>query len=131
MIVLDTNVISALLWGDVSSRLVVEVASRPVIHTTAVNLAEILYGLERRGSAALWARYTEAIFPLLSVLPFDAAAAAEYGKLRACLAGLGTPIEEADLMIASIALAHEAVLVTGNTRHFSRVPGLRLENWLE
>jgi tRNA(fMet)-specific endonuclease VapC len=34
-------------------------------------------------------------------------------------------------MIASIALAHEAVLVTGNTRHFSRVPGLRLENWLE
>ena len=34
-------------------------------------------------------------------------------------------------MIASIALRHNMTLVTGNTRHFSRVPGLRVENWLE
>ena len=131
MSILDTNIISALLWDAVPPRLSIEVASHSVIHTTAVNVAEILYGLERRKSDSLWERYNTRIFPLLTVLPFDDAAARQYGPLRAHLAELGTPIEEADLMVASIALARAATLVTGNTRHFARVPGLRLENWLK
>jgi tRNA(fMet)-specific endonuclease VapC len=62
-------------------------------------------------------------------LPFDDAAAEAYGRLRAELARRGTPIGPNDLMIAAIALAHDLTLVTHNTAEFSRVSGLRLEDW--
>jgi tRNA(fMet)-specific endonuclease VapC len=62
-------------------------------------------------------------------LPFDDRAAEEYGKLRAHLMALGSPIGPNDLMIASIALANQLTLVTHNTTEFSRVPGLVLEDW--
>ena len=67
----------------------------------------------------------------LAVLPFDADAAREYGGLRARLEAEGTPIGNADTQIVSIALAHDLVVVTGNVRHFQRVPELEVENWLE
>ena len=62
-------------------------------------------------------------------LPFDDAAAEEYGKVRAHLASLGTPIGPHDLMIAAIALANGLSVVTNNTSEFSRVPGLSIEDW--
>jgi tRNA(fMet)-specific endonuclease VapC len=62
-------------------------------------------------------------------LPFDDRAAEEYGTVRAHLAALGTPIGPNDLMIASIALANKLTLVTHNTVEFSRVPGLKVEDW--
>lgn len=65
-----------------------------------------------------------------AVLPFDAAAAETYGSLRAGLEASGRRLAEPDLRIASIALARDAVLVTGNERHFRRVNGLAVENWL-
>lgn len=62
-------------------------------------------------------------------LPFDDEAAELYGENRHHLALLGTPIGPNDMMIASIALANHLILVTHNTREFSRVPGLKLEDW--
>lgn len=62
-------------------------------------------------------------------LPFDDAAAEEYGRIRAELTAAGTPIGPNDLMIASIALANQLTLVTSNTAEFGRVPGLQIENW--
>ncbi len=65
------------------------------------------------------------------VLPFDEEAAEEYGRLGAHLEAQGTPIGEADTQIAAIALANDLTVVTGNVRHFERVPGLNVENWLD
>jgi len=62
-------------------------------------------------------------------LPFDDLAAEEYGKARAHLAKLGTPIGPNDLLIASIGLATGATIVAHNTAEFSRVPGLKVEDW--
>jgi len=62
-------------------------------------------------------------------LPFDDAAADTCGRVRAHLAAAGTPIGPYDLQIAAIALANNLILVTHNTREFSRVPGLALEDW--
>ncbi len=62
-------------------------------------------------------------------LPFDDNAAHEYGRIRAHLASLGTPIGPNDLMIASIALANNLTLITHNTAEFSRIPALQLEDW--
>lgn len=62
-------------------------------------------------------------------LPFDDAAALAYGRIRARLEQSGRPIGGNDLMIAAIALANDLTLVTHNTREFSRVSELRLEDW--
>jgi tRNA(fMet)-specific endonuclease VapC len=62
-------------------------------------------------------------------LPFDDAAATEYGTLRAHLERHGTPISANDMLIAAIALANNLILVTHNTAEFSRVPGLKIEDW--
>jgi tRNA(fMet)-specific endonuclease VapC len=62
-------------------------------------------------------------------VPFDDRAGEEYAKVRADLAAKGTPIGPNDLLIAAIALANGLTLVTHNTTEFSRVLGLRLEDW--
>jgi tRNA(fMet)-specific endonuclease VapC len=62
-------------------------------------------------------------------LPFNDQAADQYGRLRAHLASQGTPIGPNDMLVAAIALANGLTLVTHNTREFSRVPGLTLEDW--
>ncbi len=72
----------------------------------------------------------EVLIPSLRVLPFDTKAAKQFGALKAMLAGQGTPLADADLQIASIALTEGHELVTGNLRHFSRVPGLRINTAL-
>lgn len=60
---------------------------------------------------------------------FDDSAAEAYGRIRSELEKRGTPIGGDDLLIAAIAIANNATLVTNNTREFSRVPGLRWESW--
>lgn len=72
----------------------------------------------------------EFLHPFVS-LPFDDVAALIYGRIRAELAALGTPIGPNDLMIAAIALANSLTLVTHNTREFSRIDGLQFEDWEE
>ena len=97
----------------------------------SVVVGELIYGAERSGPTHRvnnLGRVQQLRRQFLS-LPFEDLAAEEYGKLRAHLAGLGTPIGPNDLMIAAIALANGLTLVTNNTSEFSRVPGLALEDW--
>ncbi len=91
-----------------------------------------MYGAHRLGerAAELVGRIEETLLPNLAVLPFDAPAARRYGELRVELERRGTPIGDADMRIAAIALANALVVVTGNVRHFERVSGLSVENWL-
>ena len=65
----------------------------------------------------------------LEVAPFDAAAAEVFGSVRAWLAAQGTPIGPYDTQIAAHAMTLGITLVSNNTRGYSRVPGLRVENW--
>ena len=71
---------------------------------------------------------TQFVAPL-EIAPYDDTAAQCYGDLRACLERQGTPIGSLDMLIAAHALALNCVLVTNNEKEFSRVPGLRMENW--
>ncbi|MCK6579909.1 MAG: PIN domain-containing protein [Anaerolineae bacterium] len=64
-----------------------------------------------------------------AALPFDDAAASHYAVLRAALESRGTPIVPLDMQIAAIALANSLILVTHNTQEFSRIAGLRTEDW--
>ncbi|MEH1963301.1 MAG: PIN domain-containing protein [Nostoc sp.] len=62
-------------------------------------------------------------------LPLDDISALNAGRIRAQLANLGIPIGYNDLLIASIALSHDLILVTHNTKEFVRVEGLKIEDW--
>ena len=65
------------------------------------------------------------------VAPFDEPAARAYAEMRVELESIGQRLDDPDLRIAAICVArHDLTLVTGNGRHFERVPGLRVENWL-
>ena len=91
-----------------------------------------MYGARRSSrTEALLERIENSLLPDLPVLPFDASAARRYGEVRAALEESGTPIGDADMRIAAIALARDLKMVTGNERHFRRVPGLEVENWME
>jgi tRNA(fMet)-specific endonuclease VapC len=97
----------------------------------SVVLGELIYGAERSGPAhrAGNLQRVDHLRQQFASIPFDDRAAEHYGKVRAYLAQLGTPIGSNDLMIAAIALANQLTLVTHNTAEFSRVPGLTLEDW--
>jgi tRNA(fMet)-specific endonuclease VapC len=97
--------------------------------TCSVVRGELLYGARRSARVDQNLERLAEFFSLLPSLPFDDAAAEHYGVVRALLVGAGTPIGGNDLLIASIALARGASVVTRNHREFHRVPGLRVETW--
>jgi tRNA(fMet)-specific endonuclease VapC len=130
---LDTNSWIEHLRRGTASKVTARLAAAPPgsVCLCSVVLAELVYGALRSGPAhqaanlALLAKLRQQFVSL----PFDDQAAEEYGKVRAHLAALGTPIGPNDLLISAIALANGMTLVTHNTTEFSRVPGLVLEDW--
>jgi len=128
----DTDVLSAVLRRDPPLALVRRLAQVPPTeqNTTAITVGELLYGAARRGNPTLTRRVRELLESALSIVPFDRRAAEVYGELRALLEREGRRLDEPDLRIAAIARSRELTLVTGNVRHFERVPELVVENWL-
>ena len=132
MYLLDTDVLSNLMKRKPSVRLQARVASVPAEaqFSSSITLGELMFGAKKKGSSRLVREVEDRVASYLPMLPFDADAARRYGDIRAELERRGTPIGDADLRIASIALARGLTVVTGNTKHFARVPDLVLENWL-
>lgn len=127
---LDTNIISDLMRnprGRAAKRLAK--VGETDICTSIVVAAELRYGCAKNGSRQLLDA-VEALLAEIEVLPFDAPADAEYGKIRAGLEAAGTPIGGNDLLIAAHARAIDAIVVTANADEFSRVRELKVENWL-
>lgn len=130
----DTDILSNLMRRAPKSSLISRLARVPPEEqfTSSVTLGELVYGALRSDRSALLLERIEAVVPGdLPVLPFDALAARRYGEVRAGLESQGTPIGDADLRIAAIALSRGLTVVTANERHFRKVPGLSVENWLE
>lgn len=100
-----------------------------MVMTSTIVAAELRYGCKKSGSPRLRAA-VEAILSELDILPFDEPASHAYGTLRAALEARGLPIGSNDMLIAAQALALDAIVATENTREFSRVDGLTVENWL-
>ena len=129
MRILDTDVCIALLrgLGHVVDRAEQEADS---LATTSVTAAELYYGAAKSREPA---RNRVLVTDLLSTLPVlepGLVAAQQFGSLKASLDRSGERLADADLFIASIALAEGALLVTGNRRHFDRIPGLHIEDWI-
>lgn len=109
----------------------VSVLLRSRVHTTLhERLARTTsYGASKAARLNLLDRALAA-FASVQVLPFDEAAARVYGPLRARLEKRGAVVAEAELRIGAIAFSRGAVLVTGHVKHFARIEGLKVENWL-
>lgn len=91
--------------------------------------AELFYGSIRSARPRENREVQEAFLDGLTSHDFDDRAVEQYARIRGALDASGTPIGAMDYLIASIALAHDLVLVTHNLREFERVPGLRIEDW--
>ncbi|MGH7134394.1 MAG: type II toxin-antitoxin system VapC family toxin [Pirellulales bacterium] len=128
---LDTNTcVNHLRLGQASNVSVRLAAAAPGdVVLCSVVVAELLYGAHRSAKKAKTLSEVRNFCGQFVSLAFDDPAAEQYGELRAHLDAAGTPIGPNDLLIASIALAHSLTLVTHNTSEFSRVPGLKLEDW--
>lgn len=99
--------------------------------TSAVVVGELYKGAFRSPAVARHLDHIEGrVLPSVSVLAYDVAAARVYGQVRAELEFVGRPLADADLQIAATALLHDLELVTGNLRHFRRVPRLRISTAL-
>ena len=134
MFLLDTDILSNLMKWSPSTALIAKLASVPPEQqfTSSIMFGELIFGAHRLGprSTVLLGQIETRLIPNLPILPFDAVAARRYGEVRALLEGQGTSLGDADLRIAAIALVRSLTVVTANTRHFRRVPGLPVENWL-
>ena len=127
---LDTNILSDLVrnpQGRIAGR--IAQVGEETIGTSIIVAAELRYGAAKKGSARLSAQL-EQVLGVLEVLPLAPPVDAIYGALRADLERIGQVIGPNDLLIAAQALALGCTLVTDNQSEFSRVQGLRLENWL-
>jgi tRNA(fMet)-specific endonuclease VapC len=104
---------------------------RREIRLCSVVQAELYYGAYKSPAAYRPANLAllASFFSQFTNLPFDDAAADVFGRIRAHLESLGTPIGPYDLQIASIALVHKLTVVTHNVAEFGRVPGLTVEDW--
>jgi tRNA(fMet)-specific endonuclease VapC len=99
--------------------------------TSAITIGELFRGAFRSATPSRHLENIETrVLPALTVLPYDVAVARVYGQVQAKLAGAGTAVADADLQIAATAIYHDLALVTGNLRHFERIPGLRLDRAL-
>ena len=127
---LDTNAWIVYFKGrQTSIRARLEETPRNQITTCSVVWAELLHGARKYENPAARHERVKRVLEPLENFDFDRAAAGHYATTRDTLEKAGMPIGLNDLLIASIALANELTVVTGNTGEFSRVPGLRVEDW--
>jgi tRNA(fMet)-specific endonuclease VapC len=96
---------------------------------SAIVMAELRYGADRSARPRFNHARLDVLVAEIPALDFDLEAAATYGRLRARLEKAGTPIGPNDSLIASQALARGLVVVTDNVGEFTRVKGLKVENW--
>jgi len=95
---------------------------------SAITYAELRFGLEKKGSEKLQ-NEVNAILGKLSIIDFNSSQSEIYGKLRLKLENSGRPLGDMDILIASAALSIGAILVSHNVKHFSKIPGIKIEDW--
>ncbi len=133
MFLFDTDTITNIVKPRPSQNLLAKLAnvSKNQQYVSTITISEIVYGAEKSQRPEYHLNNLQSILlPAVNVVGFDTKAAYVCGRIRAELEKRGTPLDLADLEIASIAIANNLTLITNNVRHFKRVPLLKFENWL-
>ncbi len=128
---LDTNICIYFLKGTHSSVKNLLMEKHPDdIRICSIVRAELLYGAEKSAKQKENLRIVEDFLLPFSIVPFGEKESTAYAKIRARLEKTGSPIGPNDLLIAATVQAHEGCLVSNNLHEFSRIEGLRIENWV-
>jgi len=133
MYLFDTDTISNVLKKRPSPRLIKKLKK---LHPkeqfiSTITLSEIVYGAYKSHRPDFHIQNLKSVLlPAINIVGFDSKSAYVCGKVRASLEKKGLPVPWADLQIASITIANEFTLIAGNLKHFNRIPGLTVENWL-
>ena len=133
MYLFDTDTLSNVTKSRPSSQLLEKLGELPKAfqYTSAINIGEIYYGANRSlKKDTILKAFEKSVFPNINILPFDGDSGRVFGRLKAELGQNGIGCSEPDLRIAAVAIQHNLILITGNTKHFNNIPGLRFENWI-
>lgn len=133
MFLFDTDTITNIVKPRPSDKLLkkLEKISKNQQYVSTITISEIVYSAEKSQCTEFHLNNLETILlPAVNIIGFDTKAAYVCGRIRAELEKRGTPLDLANLEIASIAIANNLTLLSNNVRHFERVPLLRYENWL-
>jgi len=114
--------------SDAIRRKLPTVPARDIVVCSIVR-SELAYGAARSQTPVESAQKQQRFLQPYATLPFDDAAAHEFGRIRAALEAAGTPIGPYDMQIAAIALVHNLIVITHNVREFERIAGLHIEDW--
>jgi len=133
MYLFDTDALSNIVKRNPSQILLEKLGTLPkeLQYTSSINIGEIYYGANRSSRKdQIINAFEERVFPNVHIVGFDEMSGKLFGELKAELEKQGIVCSEPDLRIASIAIQHDFILITGNTKHFQKIPGLSIENWI-
>lgn len=133
MYLFDTDAITNILKKNPSAKLVENISKlrREDQFISTITIGEIVYGSFKSNKPQYHLNNLKNILlPAVNILSFDSQAAFIYGKIRAELENSGDIISHADVQIASIAIANNLTLITGNIKHFIKIHQLKIEDWI-
>ena len=134
MYLLDTNILSELIKRHPNPQLLARLSSEPAstLFTSSICIMELRYGSTlREDFEPFWQKVVQEIISRVNPVAVGEKEALVAGDILADLRKSGQTIGLEDVLIAASALTHQFSVVTGNVRHFSRIAGLQVENWLE
>ena len=127
--ILDTDICIYWLKGDDSIEKKIVQVGFSNICITVITECELFYGAFKSAKKEKNLSVIGELKSKINMLHTVEGVSPIYGKLKSELGNKGQTIDDADLLIASIALSNNAILVTNNISHFKRIPGLKIENW--
>jgi len=134
MYLLDTNILSELVKKRPNPQLLSQLRSKSALtlFTSCICIMELRFGSALRDDfAEFWEKINKEIISRVKFLPIGEKEAVVSGDILADLRKTGQPIGLEDVLIAASALTNQCTIVTANTRHFSRIKALKVENWRE
>jgi len=128
--ILDTNICVRFLRGEESVvRRLLDADENDDLRIPAMVEGELFYGVEKSERRDENREKVKALLAFLPVCHADDETMEKFGELKAKAEAAGRRVDDADVIIAATAMRHGALLVAGNTRHFSRFDGLEIEDW--
>jgi len=134
MHLLDTNILSELVKRHPNPHVLFRLDSIPAhtLFTSSICIMELRFGSAlREDFEKFWQKIAQEIISRVNIIPIGKNEALAAGDILADLRKSGQTIGVEDVLIAASAITNNCTVVTANTRHFSRIKGLRVENWLE
>jgi tRNA(fMet)-specific endonuclease VapC len=134
MHLLDTNILSELVKRQPNSHVLSRLDSIPAhtLFTSSICIMELRFGSAlREDFEKFWQKIANEIISRVNIIPLGEKEALAAGDILADLRKSGQTIGVEDVLIAASAITNNCTVVTANTRHFLKIKGLQVENWLE